>query len=246
MCFNQTGDIPSRNGNSLKLVDKFSFLGNSVSSIETDINTRLAKAFTAINRLSVVWNSDLTNKIKRSFFQAAVVSILLYVYTTWTLTKWMEEKAWRQLHKNAASNIEQVVEAAPLKQQLYDHLPSITKTIKVRRTRHVGHYWRSRDKLISNILLWTPSHGRAKAWKPPRTYIQQLGAYTGYSLEDLLGVMDDKDGWRERVREIRTGSVTWWWWWWHLTVCKQKTVLILNWFVWNRTFYMYKKGFCIK
>ena len=40
-----------------------------------------------------------------------------------------EEKAWQQLHKNATSNIEQVLEAAPSKQQLYGHLPPITKTI---------------------------------------------------------------------------------------------------------------------
>ena len=44
------------------------------------------------NRLPVIWESDLTDKIKRSFFQAAVVSILLYRCTTWTLTKCMEKK----------------------------------------------------------------------------------------------------------------------------------------------------------
>ena len=92
MCFNQTGDISTLNGSSLKLVDKFPYLGGSVSSTETDINTRLAKAWTAINRLSVIWKSDLTDKIKRSFFQAAVMSILLYGCTTWMLTKRMEKK----------------------------------------------------------------------------------------------------------------------------------------------------------
>ena len=51
----------------------------------------------------------------------------------------------------------------PTKQQLYGHLPPITKTIKIRWTRHVGHCWRSRDELISDALLWTPSHERAKA-----------------------------------------------------------------------------------
>ena len=44
----------------------------------------------------------------------------------------------------------------PSKQQLYDHQPAITKTIQVRRTRHGGHCWRSKDELISDILLWTP------------------------------------------------------------------------------------------
>ena len=98
----------------------------------------------------------------------------------------------------------------PTKQQLYGHLPPITKTIQVRRTRHMGHSLRSKDKLISDKLLWTPSHGRAKAGRPARTYIQQLCADTGCSLEDLSRAMDDRDGWQERVREIHAGIATWW------------------------------------
>ena len=90
MCFNQTGDISTLNGSSLKQVDKFTYLGSRVSSTKKDIDTRLAEAWTANNWLSVIWKSDLADKMKRSFFQAAVVSILLYGCTTWTLTKRME------------------------------------------------------------------------------------------------------------------------------------------------------------
>ena len=64
----------------------------SVSSTEKDIDTRLTKAWTAIDKLSVIWKSDLTDKTKRSFFQEAVESILLYGHTTWTLTKRLEKK----------------------------------------------------------------------------------------------------------------------------------------------------------
>ena len=86
MCFSQRGDISTLKGGHLKFMDKFTYLGSSVSSTEKDINTRLANAWTAIDRLSVMWESDLTDKIKRSFFfQAAVMSILLYGCTTWTL-----------------------------------------------------------------------------------------------------------------------------------------------------------------
>ena len=92
MCYNQTGNVSTLNGTPLKLVDKFTYLGSSLSSIEKDINTRLMKAWTAIDRLSIIWKSDLTDKIKCSFFQAAVVSILLYGCTTWTLTKRLEKK----------------------------------------------------------------------------------------------------------------------------------------------------------
>ena len=86
MCYNQTGNITTLDGASLKLVDKFTYLGSSVSSTEKDIDTRLTKAWTAIDRLSIIWKSDLTDKTKRSIFQAAVVSILLYGCTSWTLT----------------------------------------------------------------------------------------------------------------------------------------------------------------
>ena len=108
------------------------------------------------------------------------------------------------------SRICSILLAVFTKQQLYDHLSPITKTIQVRRTRHAEHCWRSKDKHISNIFLRTPSHGLAKAEGPARTYIQQLCADTGYSFEDLSGAMDDWEMWWHRVREICTGSATWW------------------------------------
>ena len=92
MCFNQTGDISTLDGTSLKEVDKFTYLGSSVSSTEKDVDTQLTKAWTAIDKLSIIWKSDMTDKMKRSFFQAVVVSILLYGCTTWTLIKWLEKK----------------------------------------------------------------------------------------------------------------------------------------------------------
>ena len=76
------------------------------------------------------------------------------------------------------------------------------------------HCWRSRDELISDVLLWTPTYGRAKAGRPARTYIQQLCEDTGCSPEDLPEAMNDREKWRERVRDIRATSTTWWWWWW--------------------------------
>ena len=104
----------------------------------------------------------------------------------------------------------------PTRHQLYGHLPPITKTIQVWRNRHAGHCWRSRDELISDVLLWIPSYGRAKSGRPARTYIQQLCEDTGCSPEDLPEAMNDREKWRERVKDIRAGGTTWWWWWWFL------------------------------
>ena len=99
----------------------------------------------------------------------------------------------------------------PTRLQLNGYLPPITKTIQVRRTRHAGHCWRSRDELIRDVLLWTPTHGRAKAGRPARTYIQQLCEDTGCCPEDLTRAMNDREERRERVRDIRATSTTWWW-----------------------------------
>ena len=101
----------------------------------------------------------------------------------------------------------------PTKHQLYGHLPPITKTIQVRRTRHAGHCWRSRDELVSDVLLWTPTYGRANAGRPARTYIEQLCEDTGCNPEDLPEAMNDWEKWRERVWDIRAGDTIWWWWW---------------------------------
>ena len=78
MCYNQTGDISTVKEITLKLEDKLTYLRSSISSTKKDINTRLTKAWTAINNLSIIRKSDLVDKMKRGFFQAAVVSILLY------------------------------------------------------------------------------------------------------------------------------------------------------------------------
>ena len=54
MCYNQTSDISTLDGTSLKLVDKFTYLGSSISSTKKDIVTWLTKAWTAIDRLSII------------------------------------------------------------------------------------------------------------------------------------------------------------------------------------------------
>ena len=194
MCVNQTGDISTLGGSSLKLVDKFIYLGRSVSSTEANIDAQLTKAWTAIDKLSVIWKSDLTDKMKRSFFHAAVMSILLYGGTTWMLTKRIEKKLDGNYTRMLRAILNKSWRQHPTKPQLYGHLPPITKTIKVRRTRHAGHCWRSRDELISDVLLWTPSYGQTKVRRPARTYIQQLCEDMGCSPEDLPEAMNDREG----------------------------------------------------
>ena len=140
MSFNQIGDISTLDGSSLKLVDKFTYLGNSVSSNEKDIKTRITKAWTAIDKLSIIWKSHRTDKMKRSFSQAAVVLILLYGCTTWTLTKRLEKRLDGNYTRMLRAILNKSWRQHSTKHQLYGHLPPITKTIQVRRTRHTLVY----------------------------------------------------------------------------------------------------------
>ena len=158
-------------GQNITLLDKFTYLGSNVSSTEIDIDTRLTKAWTAIDRLSIIWKLNLTDKIKRSFFQATVMSILLYGCTAWTLTKRLKKKLDGNYTRMMRAILNRSWRQHPTKYQLYVHLPPITKTFQVRRTRHAGHCWRSRDEFTSDKLLWTPTYGRAKAGRVARTYI---------------------------------------------------------------------------
>ena len=144
-----------------------------------------SKAWTAIDRLSIIWKSDLTNKMKRSFFQVAVVSILLYGCTTWTLAKRLKKKLDGNYTRMLRAILNKSWQQHPTRHQLYGHLPLITKTIPLRRARHAG---------------------------PARTYIQQLCEDTGCSPEDLPEAMNDREKWRERVRDICASGTTWWWW----------------------------------
>ena len=135
--------------------------------------------------------------------------LLLYGCTTWTLTQRLEKK----LDSNYTRVLRAILNKSwwqhPTRHRLYTHLPPIMKTIQARWTRHAGHCWRSKDELISDVFLWTPTYGWAG--RPARTYIQQLCEDMGCGPEDLPEAMNDGEKWRERVRDIHASSTTWWW-----------------------------------
>ena len=141
---------------------------------------------------------------------------LIYIYITKRLEKKLDGNYTRMLRAILNKSWRQ----HPTRRQLYGHLPPITKTIQVRRARHAGHCWRSKDELVSDVLLWTPTYGQAKAGRQARTYIQQLCEDTGCNPKDLPEVMNDREKWREMVKDIRAGGTSWWWWWYiYICVC---------------------------
>ena len=120
-------------------------------------------SWSACSRLSV-------DKLKWDFFQVVAVSIQLYGCTTWTLTKCMEKNLNWNYTRMLCAVLNKSWKQHPTKQQLYRHLPPISKIIQVRLIWYVGHCWRSKDKFISVILLWTTTYGHANVGQPARNY----------------------------------------------------------------------------
>ena len=133
----------------------------------------------------IVWCSTKNIKIH--------VSILLYGCTTWMLTKHIEEKLDEKHTRTLRAILNKSWKQYPRKQQLYYQLPPISKTSQVKRTRHARHNWRSKKKKLRDVLLCTPTNGRASVLT--RNYLHRLCTDTGCSLDDLPGAMDDRDGW---------------------------------------------------
>ena len=147
-----------------------------------------------------MWQSDISYKIKRNFSRQRFCP---YYYmdaphrrclsvlrkSLMPIARDCYELYWNKSWKQNLT-----------KQLLYGHRLPIFKTIQIRWTKHVGNSRRSKNELISNVPIWTPSHGRASVGRPARTHLHHISTNSGNSLEDMHEAMDDRDKWQERDR----------------------------------------------
>ena len=161
----------------LKLVHKFNFFGSSVSSTENDFNMRLVKACTAIDRLSFMWKSELSDNAIFSKQRSCPFSYMDTQYGRWLSVerkglKAIAQECYELYWTNPGSSL-------PQNSSCTATYHPFSKTIQIRRTRYVGHCWRSKDELMSDIFPWTPSHGWTGVGRPAGTYQQLLCTDTG-------------------------------------------------------------------
>ena len=102
-------------------------------------------------------------------------------------TPW--KKARQELPKNSVCCFEQILEAASYKKATVWQLTSHHTNYPVRQAIHARHCWRSKDELISDVFLWTPTHGHTSIDWPAKTCIYELSANARSCLEDLPCVM---------------------------------------------------------
>ena len=90
--------------------------------------------------------------------------------------------------------------------ELHGNLSRITSTLRVRRLKFIGHVWRRKVELVSQVLLWEPKQGARKRGRPALPYVDQLRKDTGLSTEQLKNIMDDREEWKKLVHSVRDNS----------------------------------------
>ena len=161
ICFNQDASerMKSLDGEKIKQVEDFKYLGSYIASTEHDVNIRLGKAWNALNELDKIWKSNLTDKLKRNFFRAAVETVLLYGSVSWTLTTHLEKKIDGAYTRMLRTALNRSWKDHPTNVELYGHIPPISKLLQQQRMRFAGHYWRSKEEQAGDVLLWKPTQG---------------------------------------------------------------------------------------
>ena len=190
VCFNWEGTISTLNNGPLKLVENFMYLGS-------DVSIWLAKVWTVIHRLSIIWKSGLSDEIMGFLKSSGCVNTTLWMHQM-DADKMHREKARQELYKNAVSYIKGILESKLNKTAAVQPLTSHLKN-HPRQKRYVGHCWGSKDKFIKEVFLWT---------RTARTYLQQLCTDTGCSWEHWPGVMRGMVG-GNKSGEIRASNITW-------------------------------------
>ena len=167
-------------------MDQFTYLGSNISSTESDFNIRFANVWYAIDSLSMIWKSDLSDKIKSDLFQVVVVSILLYRCTTRTPTKCTEKKPKWEFHQNVACCLEQILEATPHKITAHETTSVLPLTFhltntQVSRTSRAVHYWRSKRRSLMDFYTSIFSNPSTRAGYDTRSIFKR--SLTGLNSE---------------------------------------------------------------
>ena len=90
----------------------------------------------------------------------------------------------------------------PKKAEIYGELPPISKSVAQKRARFAGHRFRSKDQVISDLLLWRLPCSR---WgNRPLTYTDTLAMDTGLNLNELAQAMANRTLWHNIVSAIST------------------------------------------
>ena len=181
--FNQDHDqhhcLVTNDGEDLKEVKNFKYLGSLMESSEKDINIRKALSWSACHKLRKIWSSKLPRKLKVRLFIATVESVLLYGAETWTLTQKLQKQLDGCYTRMLRMAMNVTWKQHLTNEQLYQDLPRVSQKIQQRRMRIAGHCIRHNECPASQLVLWQPTDGRRKRGRKNISYVDNLMDDTG-------------------------------------------------------------------
>ena len=189
-------DIKTSDGSILEEVDDFTYLGSLVSSSRADIAKRIGLAWAAHNKMSRIWRSTLSRKTKTQMFRSTVESVFLYGSAAWTLTETLAKRIDGCFTRLLRSALGFTWRDHVNNKELYAEVPKATDTIKQKRLKLAGHCYRHPEEAESNLVLWTPNHGKRGRGRPARTFVQQLRDDTGLQEREMASLMLSRDQWK--------------------------------------------------
>ena len=198
------------NGERLKAVDRFTYLGSTLSrnvTIDDEVQCRLAKASSAFGRLSQqVWNRRgirLDTKIK--VYRAAVMTTLLYGCESWTVYSRHARKL-NHFHTVCLRRIlgikwqDRVPDTEVFEKA---GLPSIHTILVQTQLRWAGHVARMEDQRLPKQLLFGElTDGKRKACGPKKRFKDTLkSSLKAFDIQTSSWELtaQDRPSWRQRL-----------------------------------------------
>ena len=196
-------------GSVINQVEDFKYLGGYIRSTKIDVIIRIAKAWTALNSMNIIWKSKLSTRFKRHFFQSCsrISACLRFCYLDFNNILREKVDGTYTCMLRAVTN--KSLRDHLTNEQLYGDIPKISKSIRMKRLRFAGHCWRSKYELASDMILSQPQHGNRSRGRPSKTYIYQMRDDTDLlTIDEIKTAMYDREGWKKYVMDYRA-SPTW-------------------------------------
>ena len=208
MTYNQPVNIPIKtsNGEEIKVVEDFKYLGSYVNKSNDEIKIRKALAWSACHKMQKVWRSTLKKSLKIRLFMTTVESVLLYGSETWTLTKSMQNSLDGTYTRMLRMALGVKWTDHMTNDELYGNLPKVSTKVTERRLRLAGHCVRHPEEEASKLVLWEPTQGHVNRGRKALTYVDLLKLDTGLAnCHELRTAMTDRNVWKTFVSSARTG-----------------------------------------
>ena len=145
-------NIKTSDGSILEEVDDVTYLESLVSSSRADIAKRKGLAWAEFV------DQYCQERPRRDCF--AQRSVFLYGSAAWTLTETLAKKIDGCFKRLLRSALGFTWKDHVSNKELYAEVPKATDTIKQKRLKLAGHCYRHPEEAASNLVLWTPNHGK--------------------------------------------------------------------------------------